>query len=86
MMGRSAKHHTDAVQGIALANEPCMGIFPAGFLYGDIGQGFIADTSGNNFRPPGLLSMPSIRLIYREKGSEPPRTRTWNLEIKSLSR
>jgi hypothetical protein len=37
-MGRSAKHHTDAAQGIALANEPWMGLFSAGFLYGGIGQ------------------------------------------------
>jgi hypothetical protein len=35
---------------------------------------------------PGLLCIPHIRLIYREFESEPPRTRTWNLEIKSLSR
>ena len=36
-------------------------------------------------RLPGLLSIPRIWLIYRDFSSEPPRTRTWNLEIKSLS-
>src|ERR671921_720399 len=35
---------------------------------------------------PGLLSILPIWLIYRELRSEPPRTRTWNLEIKSLCR
>jgi hypothetical protein len=36
-MGRSAKHHTDAAQGMALGNEPWIGI-SAGFLYGGLGQ------------------------------------------------
>jgi hypothetical protein len=31
----------------------------------------------------GALSFP---VVCRDFGSEPPRTRTWNLEIKSLSR
>jgi hypothetical protein len=33
-----------------------------------------------------LLSIPHIYLIYSGLRSEPPRTRTWNLEIKSLRR
>src|SRR4028118_1599894 len=32
----------------------------------------------------GLSHFPRIRLICRGLRSEPPRTRTWNLEIKSL--
>ncbi len=31
-------------------------------------------------RPTGL----SLPIVCRDFGSEPPRTRTWNLEIKSL--
>ena len=35
---------------------------------------------------PRLLFIPDIRLIYWEYRSEPPRTPTWNLEIRSLCR
>jgi site-specific DNA recombinase len=46
--------------------------------------------TSDEYRPHSFEEIPfiflRIRLIHRGLRSEPPRTRTWNLEIKSLSR